>query len=605
MCRPWCSIICDRLPTGGRTFRFNPEATSGTEKIHQRRSGQVTQVQTMPRHCNVAARLTETARQMPDAIGVIEPGRRERDGRRRYARYTFRQLDDDSTQLACGLRELGVEPGTRMALLVKPSFDFISLVFALFKAGAVSILIDPGMGTKNLLACLEESEPEGFVAIPMVQAVRTVLRRRFARVHLNVTVGRRWFWGGATMDQLRAAPRHHDVPAATHADDTAAIIFTTGSTGPPKGVLYRHGNFDQQVDQIREHYDIQPGEIDLACFPLFGLFNCAMGSTTVIPDLDAARPASVDPAKLIETVHDVGVTQSFGSPAIWNKVGHYCNEQQVSMPTLRRVMSAGAPVSPEVLQATRDCIAPDGEVYTPYGATEALPVASIAASEVLSETAARSRQGAGTCVGRRFRGIQWRVIRIVDGPIRSLDACEELPPGEIGELIVHGPVVTREYVDRPQANDLGKIREGSRIWHRMGDVGYLDAEQRFWFCGRMAHRVLTSDGPLYSVPCEAIFNVHPSIYRSALVGLGPRGRQRPVIVAEPISGQMPQTAAEREKLIEGLRQLGQATPLTRGIHDFLVHPSLPVDIRHNAKIFREKLAPWAAAQLGEKSGRYR
>ena len=563
----------------------------------------VTELQATVSACNVASRLTETARSMPDEVGVIVPAGRDREGRRQYERYTFRELDDDSTQLACGLREMGVEPSTRLAL-VKPSFDFISLVFALFKSGAVSILIDPGMGTRNLLGCLDQSRPEGFVAIPAVQAVRIVLGRRFRNAKFNVTVGRRWFWGGKTIEQLRTARRRDDVPAHTHADDPAAIIFTTGSTGPPKGVLYRHGNFDQQVDQIREHYGIQPGEVDLACFPLFGLFNCAMGSTTVIPDLDAARPASVDPEKFVETVRDLGVTQSFGSPAIWNKIARHCRDRQVQLPTLRRVMSAGAPVSPEVLELTRACMAAEGEVYTPYGATEALPVASISASEILNQTAERSRRGAGTCVGRRFSGIAWRVIRIVDGPIDSIEHCEVLPTGEIGELIVHGPVVTREYADHVVANARGKIVEGTRIWHRLGDVGYLDEDERFWFCGRMAHRVLTSEGTMYSVPCEAIFDVHPRIYRSALVGLGPRGRQRPVIVAEPRPGCMPRNASERAALIDELRDLGRASELTREIADFLLHPSLPVDVRHNAKIFREKLAPWVAEQLGDESAEY-
>lgn len=565
----------------------------------------MTTIREKTERCNVAWRLTETARAMPSETGVIVPGRRDAQGKRQYRRYTFRELDDDSTRLAAGLIQLGVRPGTRLALLVKPSFEFISLVFALFKSGAVAILIDPGMGARNLLGCLDDSEPEGFVAIPVVHAVRSVLRRRFARARLNVTVGRRWFWGGATLDELRQMGDGGANLVETWADDPAAIIFTTGSTGPPKGVLYRHGNFDRQVDEIRDFYGIEPGEIDLACFPLFGLFNCAMGSTTVIPLLDAARPASVDPATFVETIHDLGVTQSFGSPAIWNKIGRYCRQQGVRLPTLRRVMSAGAPVPPEVLATMKECMHPAGEIHTPYGATESLPVASIAASEVLGETAPQSRQGAGTCVGRAFPGIRWKVIRIVEGPIATIDEVEELPPGEIGELIVSGPVVTREYIKPAEANRLGKIRDGDDTWHRIGDVGYFDNARRFWFCGRKAHRVLTPAGPMYSVPCEAIFNCHEDIYRSALVGIGPPGQQRPVIVCEPLPGRLPKGRAERQRLLDELRALAVANPLTAGIEDFLLHPSLPVDIRHNAKIFREKLAPWAAAQLGLSNAHHR
>lgn len=547
---------------------------------------------------NVSSRLAATAARDPDGVAIAEPAGRDARGKRQYRQIRFGELEADSNLLADGLRAMGVAPGTRLVLLVRPSIDFISLVFALFKAGAVTVLIDPGMGRKNLLRCLAESQPEGFVAIPLVHAIRSVLRRRFPLARHFVTVGRRWFWGGTTLAELRARtvdPAFQ--PAATGADDPAAIIFTTGSTGPPKGTLYLHGNFDRQVVELRDFYGIRPGELDLPGFPLFGLFNCAMGVTTVIPDMDPTRPARVNPELIVEAVRDWNITQAFGSPALWNVVGRYCEDQRIQLPTLRRVLSAGAPVPPHVLQRMKRAIPADGDVHTPYGATEALPVASISATEVLGETAERTRQGAGTCVGRRFPGITWQVIRIDDGPLASLDEAVPLPRGEIGELIVQGPVVTGQYVTRCEANPLHKIRDGSKFWHRMGDLGYLDEQDRFWFCGRKSHRVRTAWGEMYTEPCEAVFNQHPQVYRSALVGVGPLGRQRPVIIVEPWPDRRPRSAAEREKLLHELRGLAQAYPHTQAIEDFLIHRSMPVDIRHNAKIFREQLAVWAASRL--------
>ena len=519
---------------------------------------------------NVARRLTQIAQARPEAVAVVEPLGYDSHGSRQYRHFTFRQLDQDSDRIARGLRQLGVMPGTKLALLVRPGIDFVSLVFALYKAGAVAILIDPGMGRRNLVRCLAEAEPEGFVAIPVVHAIRSLLPGRFPKARFNVTVGRRWFWGGVTLEQLRdgswsgsehfsplplgegqgvraggvAANCPHPSPLpggeGTTADQPAAIIFTTGSTGPPKGVLFTHGNFDAQVEQIRDFYDIKPGEIDLPCFPLFGLFNCAMGVTAVIPDMDPSRPAQVDPAKIVEAARDWSVTQAFGSPAIWDRVGRYCEQHNVRLPTVRRVLSAGAPVPVEVLRRMKACIHPEGDIHTPYGATEALPVASIAASEVLgcsphtpcadsvgiaqlpsaqiprpqqmsahgvcglhSGTAEQTRLGAGVCVGRTFSGIQWKVVRIVDGPIRSIDEAEELPSGEIGELIVRGPQVTQEYVTRRESNALAKIADGSEFWHRMGDSGYLDASGRFWFCGRVAHCVHTARWPDVSHPLRS------------------------------------------------------------------------------------------------------
>ncbi len=580
---------------------------------------------------NVASRLTAAANSMPEAIAVVEPLGYDRHGRRRYRYVTFRELDDDSTRIARGLRRMGVESGTRLALLVRPGIDFMALVFALLKSGAVTILIDPGMGRRNLVQCLSDAGPEGFVAIPLAHAVRVLLRRRFPKARFHVTVGRRWFWGGTTLAALRGGLEYGRVsvapavqqqveeppreplddgsasqsvtdsmamPVPTKAGDPAAIIFTTGSTGPPKGVLYTHGIFDTQVEEIRDRYGIQPSEVDVPCFPLFGLFNAAMGVTAVIPDMNPSRPAQADPAKILEAITDWRATQAFGSPALWNVVGQFCRDKALRLNTVRRGLSAGAPVPVPVLELMKDCIHPEGDVHTPYGATESLPVASIAASEVLGETAQRTRQGAGVCVGRKFPRVAWKVVRIVDGPIPTLADAEELPPGEIGELIVKGPVVTREYVTRREANATGKIAEGTEVWHRLGDSGYLDGEDRFWFCGRVAHRVLAESGPLYTIPCEAIFNQHPDVRRSALVGIGPAGRQRPTMVVGPLPGRMPRTDAEQQAFRDALAELAQSRPLTASIRDFLFHPAFPVDIRHNVKIFREKLAVWASRELG-------
>lgn len=562
---------------------------------------------------NIGWELTRVANDSPDNIAVVEPAGRDGNHKRKYNSVTFRELDEDSSRIAAGLREFGVQPGMRLALLVKPGIDFVSLVFALFKAGVVTILIDPGMGRDNLVKCLEEAKPEGFVAIPLAQAVRCVKRRRFPLAKFNVTVGRRWFWGGTTLRKLRRTIRKLE-PIETDDRDPAAIIFTTGSTGPPKGVLYRHGNFANQVTQIRDRYQIQPGEVDLPGFPLFGLFNSAMGVTTVFPEMDFTRPADVNPTFVLEHVRDWQPTQSFGSPALWNTVGKYFEKQNQpdKLASVKRVLSAGAPVPPHVLARVRAAIADDGEIHTPYGATEALPVASISASEVLGETAEKSAHGAGTCVGRRFDGIQWRVIRITDKPIANIDQAEELPRGETGELIVQGPVVTTEYVTRTDANALAKISDGDGFWHRMGDCGYLDDQDRFWFCGRKSHRILTRNGTMFTVPCEAIANGHPRVYRSALVGIevakasndsseegNGTGGKTPVMIVEAWPEHKAGNAAEQTRLLDEVHARLAESWLTNSIErgHVLLHPSFPVDIRHNAKIFREKLAPWASEQL--------
>jgi acyl-coenzyme A synthetase/AMP-(fatty) acid ligase len=446
---------------------------------------------------------------------------------------------------------------------------------------------------------LEQSQPEGFVAIPAAHAVRMALRHRFPKAKLNVTVGRRFgFLPKPTLSQLEGTPSAIYQPPPITLDSPAAVIFTTGSTGPPKGVLYTHRTFNSQIDQLVEHYQIQPGGKDLSGFPLFGLFNAVMGTTTVIPDMDPTRPADVDPPRLLDAIDQWGINQAFGSPALWTTVGRYASENRRKVPSLKRVFSAGAPVPPRVLEMIRSIMAEDGEMYTPYGATESLPVASIESREVLLETAEKCQQGAGTCVGQRFSGIQWKVIAIDDGPLETIDQVRVLAAGEIGELMVCGDVVTHQYVTRTDQNALHKVKDGERIWHRMGDVGYLDERGRFWCCGRKSHRVQTACGPMFTEPVEAIFNTHPQVYRSALVGIGAVGEQEPVVIVEPWPEHTPDDSMKAEQLKAQLRKIGQAHPLTRSVDQILIYPKrLPTDIRHNSKIFREQLVPWATNQL--------
>jgi acyl-CoA synthetase (AMP-forming)/AMP-acid ligase II len=544
---------------------------------------------------NVADLLAQVASHQPEGLAVAMPSG-PRGPRRTYQETTFKQLHQQSDRLAAGILRCGIEPGMRIVLMVPFSTSFIRWVFAVLKSGAVMVLVDPGMGRRNVIRCLQKVDPQGFIAISRVQAVRCLLGARFPRARHNITVGRRWFWGGATERQL---VRHEDgdfnaFPAAV--DDPAAVIYTTGSTGPPKGVSYQHGNFLQQVKQIQQHYSIQHGDVDLPTFPLFGLFNAAMGVTSIIPAMDPARPAEVDPREIIEPIQQWKVNQSFGSPALWDVVGRYCEQQNESLPSLQRVFSSGAPVSPRVLKSMTGVIAPGGEMFTPYGATEALPVASISATEVLQQTASLSEQGLGTCVGRRFDGIEWKVIRIRDDVIKQMQDAEPLPVGQIGELVVRGPVVTSAYVNLPEQTELHKISDGSTFWHRMGDVGYCDEQQRFWFCGRKSQRVTIDGKTLFTVPSEAVLNRHPRVFRSALVGVGPADARRAVMVVEPWPEKKPRGRAEEQALASELLDLAHADPLTRAVERVLLHPSLPVDIRHNAKIFREKLGQWVEGQ---------
>ncbi|MGD2013422.1 MAG: fatty acid CoA ligase family protein [Desulfobacterales bacterium] len=545
-------------------------------------------------YVNIASYLTRTAKEQPYRRAVVYPAARDKKGRIAYSHLTFLQLDQESDCLAHGLTAAGVARGTRTVLMVKPSLDFFALIFALFKTGAIPVVVDPGMGIQRMVACFKSSRPEAFIGIPLAHVVRTVYPGFFNTVNTWITVGRRWFWGGLTLAQLRKKPGVSFACIKTGRDDTAAILFTTGSTGPAKGAVYSHGNFDAQLKQIQSHLNMTADEIDLSTFPLFALFYPALGITSVIPDMDPTRPARVNPERIIEAVNNQGVTNMFASPALLNRVGRYGQQKGIKIPSLKRVISAGAPVSADNIERFSDLLNDDAEIHTPYGATEAVPIISIRSREILAETRQLSEKGYGICIGRPINDIDIRIIRISDDPIERW--CDDLTvsQGEIGEITVKGALVSRRYFENPDADAVAKIKEGHQIRHRMGDLGWMDKKGRLWFCGRKSHRVITTEETLFTIPCEAIFNNHPQVFRSALVGVGSRPRQRPVIIAELEKTASPISFQTLEK---ELLSMAAANKLTQSIQTVLFHKAFPVDIRHNSKIFREKLTVWAEKRI--------
>jgi acyl-CoA synthetase (AMP-forming)/AMP-acid ligase II len=543
---------------------------------------------------NVAAHLTRAAQSRPFKRAVVCPAARDAAGRAAYAQVTFRQLDRESDRLAHGLKRAGIGRGARTVLMVRPGIEFFELIFALFKIGAVPVVVDPGMGVRRMLDCYRTTRAEAFIGIPLAHAVRILFPGAFRSVKTAVTVGRRWFWGGATLAQLRRPPWTPYPQTPTQPDEIAAILFTTGSTGPAKGAIYTHANFEAQLTQIRTHLNMDADEVDLSTFPLFALFYPALGVTAVVPDMDPTRPARANPERIIEAIVDQGVTNMFASPALLERVGAYGRGRKISLPSVKRVISAGAPVQARTIELFAGLLAEGAEIHTPYGATEAVPIASILGKEILAETRGLTDQGYGICVGRPINDIPIRIIAVSDAPIVRWSDELLTPRGEIGEIVVQGALVSRRYVDNPQADALSKIADGGGFWHRMGDLGWMDRKGRIWFCGRKSQRVVTPEGTLYTIPCESIFNTHPAVYRSALVGIGPANRQVPAICIELRPAQ---AKVDRKLVRTQLLELAARHDLTRGIRIVLFHDAFPVDIRHNAKIFREQLAEWAAGKL--------
>ncbi len=537
---------------------------------------------------NIAETFVGVAKEHGEQLAVIDARTEEK--------ITFVELNRRADTYANFFALEGLCPGEVTILMVTPSVDFICLTLALFKIGTPIVLIDPGMGYKNLLRCIERVKPKFLIGIPKAVVFSKFFPKPFKTVEKVFCCGNSFgLLGPDITKDIQSTYVEYPVYKPTRTE-LAAIIFTTGSTGPPKGVRYEHTIFSAQLRLIKEYYAIGPGDVDQPAFPLFALFSAALGACSVIPDMDPTKPARVDPEKFINSIQKYKVTYSFGSPAIWNVVSRFCQNKGIVLDSVQKVLMAGAPVPYDLMKRVRDILPKEALVFTPYGATESLPIVSIEGSEIVSDTWEQSRIGRGTCVGRPLPGIEIKIIEISDDPVPELTGDMIVGRGIIGEIIVRGDVVTKAYLNNSTETELAKIIDGDTFWHRMGDVGYLDEVNRLWFCGRRAHRVITKSGTLFSVPCEAIINEHPDVYRSALVGVkncDAGGTTVPVIIVEPKKNR----TINKKRLIEEIQQRARQSELTLQIDHFLIHKNFPVDIRHNAKIFREKLALWAQKKI--------
>jgi acyl-CoA synthetase (AMP-forming)/AMP-acid ligase II len=386
-------------------------------------------------------------------------------------------------------------------------------------------------------------------------------------------------------------------------DDLAGIFFTTGSTGMAKGAVYTHDMFRALASTVQNFFQFDEHSIDMPAFPPFALFCDAFGGTSVIPEMDPTEPGKADPEKLLNIIRDFGVNVSYGSPSIWIRVSEYCEKNNITLPTMKRLIMFGAPIPPIVLERFLKII-PNGETSTPYGATEALFVSYIDGAEVCKETAQLTKQGKGTCVGRVIPGVDLKIIKISDDvitvPQGGMDALT-VPQGTVGEIIVTGDYVTREYYNMPEQTKKEKIYDGKTVWHRMGDLAYMDDKQRLWFVGRKAHRITRDGKEYYNAMAEGYFNQLEGVTRSALVGVpSPSVGKRLVMIIEP--NLKNGSKIHRNKKIRDEYFRNAATKLNLPIDTFLYMKKIPVDIRHNAKIKNDVMALWAEQKLKGRLG---
>lgn len=548
-------------------------------------------------HYNIVADLAKVATTTPEKCAVHIAKDARKDGSAGSDSYSFGELYDLCTRYSQGLLDSGIEPHMRVLVMAKPSIDFLALIFAINKIGAVPVLIDPGMGLKRMLICIQEAEPAAMLALPILHIIKRCFPKYFKSVKVSISTGARLFPSVKTLADINHAPTTVKIHPSK-ANDLGAIFFTSGSTGIPKGVESLRKHLIAQRDGWNDALANQENDIEVTTFAIFLLISIASGRTCIVPDMNFSKPAKVNPKHIVHLVQKYKATLCFGSPALWDRVSRYCETQGITLPSLRQAITAGAPVGNR-LCAHLDAILPNGVAHILYGATEALPVSTVTSNHLLPDKADKTSSGAGVCVGQPFSGVELKILKITDETISCWDDELVLPTNTVGEIVVSGKNVTQTYFRREKETELSKIFQHQpdntvTIWHRMGDVGYLDDEGNLWFCGRKRHCAFDGETPYYSLQVEGVFNSMEGVLRTALVNVESKNALELAIAVEP------DTHMNKEVDLKGIKAniLERSKLFNIPIKHILLHDKpFPVDRRHNSKIEREKITVWANKKI--------
>jgi acyl-CoA synthetase (AMP-forming)/AMP-acid ligase II/pimeloyl-ACP methyl ester carboxylesterase len=566
---------------------------SGVQSATDLNEAQIAKRETTKREHALYAAFKAFAKRSPSTPAVIEASLK--DNLYKSKSWSYQELLDLTARYERGLIQLGLEAGDRILFLLPPSIEFLALSYAVMGRGGIPVFVDPGVGRENIFRCIGDCKPAGFIGSPKAHLLRLLRKELFSNLKFAV-------WGLnlllprlITLSLLkRFSTKHLD---AEGCDEVGLVAFTSGATGAPKGVVFTQEMLTEQLRIFTADFGLSPRGKDLPLLPIFSLYDCALGITTVLPPLNPSKPLELNPEEISEILEREYVSSSFGSPTLWGKISKYAEKNNKKYPHLKNVFMAGAPVTTEILNRVQSLL-PNGKSSTPYGATEALPATLVYAEEMIRDFKEADSSELGTYVGKAVSGVKIRVIEISRQSIEDISETKNLPAGKIGEVIVSGRNISPSYLDNSEGTRRAKIKDGKGFWHRMGDVGYLDEEGGLYFCGRLAHTVFTPEKTLYPIPAERIFLSHPKVNRTALVSL--KNSREAGIVVEPKEGEFPQTTELKERFIDDLKKLAQGSTVTSTIKHFFFHKSFPVDGRHNAKIFRDQLSVWADNVLAGK-----
>jgi acyl-CoA synthetase (AMP-forming)/AMP-acid ligase II len=533
---------------------------------------------------NIAEQFLKTVAKNPHRVAVIDQrpktfpsfftGQSDRGER------TFFELTQRMQTFLNVFQKWHFSRDEKVVVFVRPGLDFAPLLFSLYSFGLIPVFIDPGMGLDKMKKCLQKISPQILIGetSAVLWAKVQASKKTDGFLHLRAFITLKKLKKYADQEKRTLTPQ--DLVAWSERTvvqkdpkDLAAILFTSGGTGTPKGVCYSHQLFLTQVERLNALFSLGAGDKDLAGFPLFGLFTLCMGATTLVADLDITKLSQCDPRKLIHQLQTLAPTSLTGSPTIWTRLASFALEKKQTFPTVKTMNLFGAPIRWQTLVLLKQ-VFPEAKIFTPYGATEALPVCLISDQEILSETSIQTKQGLGVCVGQPVSGVEVLILDDTDIPI-------SLPIGKIGEIAVRGSTVSLGYYRDEKAQKQARLETQEGEIHRMGDMGYRDEKGRIWFLGRKAHRVPLQSKTLYPLNIEPLLHEIQGVQKAALVSY----QEAAAVVIECQSHKvfMDLLPAIQKKL----------SPYTSTLKGVLFHEKFPVDVRHHIKIDRLALGTWA------------
>lgn len=506
---------------------------------------------------------------------------------------SFAELERRVADTAAGLRHFGLRPGDRVAMLVPPGIDLTVAVYACWRLGAVIVVADAGLGVRGMAHALRSARPRLVIGIGKGLLAMRALGVPGRRIGVGVPAALARVAGlDGDLAELAADGRGRTLPTRAPADTDGAVLFTSGATGPAKGVVYRQSQLKEQIAKVAGIMRVGPNDRLVAAFAPFALYGPAMGIGAVVPDMDVTAPATLTAVGLADAVAALDATVVFASPAALRNVvgtaGSLTTEQRILLQGVHTVLSAGAPVPATLLRQVQQVL-PNAELHTPYGMTEVLPATDISLAEIEA-----AGTGNGVCVGRPLPGVTIRLSPMdelgrADGPLTDQS-------GVTGEICIAAAHRKQRY-DRLWSTEQASSRDPG--YHRSGDVGHLDDHGRLWVEGRLVHVITTADGPVTPVRVEQRIEELSEVSAAAAVGVGPAGTQQVVAVVVPTAGLKSRQHLASPQLTDAVRAVSPTPPAA-----VLVVDALPVDIRHASKVDRARLARWAARLMaGERAGK--